>query len=64
MLKHGVPQGSVVGPLMIIININDFPLTISSASEPVLFHDDTSFIISRRNFKDFHSVSDVVVFYY
>jgi hypothetical protein len=47
-----------------IIYINDLPLTISSASEPVLFPDNTGVIISSRNFKDFHSVSDVVVSYY
>jgi len=62
MLKHGVPQ--VVGPLLFIIYINDLPLTINSLSEPVLFPDDTSVIISSRNFRDFCSVSNVVVSYY
>ena len=52
VLKHGVPQGSIIGPLLFIIYVciyeND-PLKI------ILFTDDTSVIISSRNFKDFCS---------
>jgi hypothetical protein len=34
---------------------NDLCLRINSASEPILFTEDTSVIISSRNFKDFCS---------
>jgi hypothetical protein len=37
------------------------PLTINSLAEPVLFADDTSVIISNRNFEDFSTVSNLVV---
>ena len=46
---------------MLIIYINDLPLRINSVSEPVLFADDTSVIISSRNVEDFCSSSNLVL---
>ena len=48
-IKHGVPQGSVLGPLIFLIYINDFSSIISKIANPVLFADNTSIIITHTN---------------
>ena len=60
-LKFGFLHGSVLGPLLLILYINDLPRRINSVSEPVLFADDNSVIISSRNFNYFCSVSNLVL---
>ena len=56
-MKYGVPHTSILCPLLFTIYTNDLPLRINSASEPVLYANDTSVIISSRNMEDFHSMS-------
>ena len=59
MLRYLV--GSVLGPLLFLIYINDFPLAINQLASTVLFADDRSIIISNANPEEFMNSTTLVL---
>jgi hypothetical protein len=53
IVKGGVPQGSVLRPLLFITYINDLPRQINRFTN-VLFADDTSTLITEKNYEIFN----------
>jgi hypothetical protein len=45
-VRHEVPQGSFLGTLFLLIHVNDLSNSVSDKSSPILFADDTNFIIA------------------
>ena len=55
-INHGIPQGSILGPLLFLFYVNDLLKIFQYNSKPTLSADDTSFIFSNPIYSDFKTI--------
>jgi hypothetical protein len=60
-VKRGAPQGSILGPLLFLLYINDFPKIVKDKAEVVLYVDDTSIIITSFNPTNFTNSANKIL---
>jgi len=59
-VRYGVPQGSILGPLLFLLCKNDLPMIIHKISKPIVFADDTSILFTHSNLIDLNKNIHIV----
>jgi hypothetical protein len=62
-IRHGIPQDSILGPLLFLLYIDDLPNFVKNKSKPILFGDNTSIVVTNSNPTDFISDTTTVFEY-
>jgi hypothetical protein len=60
-VKQGVPQGSILGPLLFLLYVKDLPYLINKISKPILYADDTSILCSNSDIVEHEKVLKTIL---
>ena len=58
VINHGVPQGTVLGPLIFILYVNDFSEAVSTNCDVLQFADDTAILSHAQNEADLQLIAE------
>jgi hypothetical protein len=60
-IRHGVLQGSILGPLPFLLYINELPKIVNDNAEVVLYTDNTTIIITSLNSTNFTNSANKIL---